>query len=78
MKAHSTPSGSEMLLVGLAIRLPALPLAGSILLLLPQEPRHSEIASVDPFVAKVDSQVGSKRERLHVGDAALNDMLLHD
>jgi hypothetical protein len=78
MKAHSTVSGSEMLLVGLAIRLAALLLAGSILLLLPRELRHGEIACVDPFVAKVDSQVVLKKERLHAGDATLNDMLLHD
>jgi hypothetical protein len=78
MKAYSRVSGSEVLLGALAIRLAALVLTGSILLLLPRQPRAIDLACVRPLVARTGAQVAPTIERLRVGDALLDDMLLHD
>lgn len=78
MKAYSRVSGSEVLLGALAIRLAALVLTGSLLLLLPRQPRAIDLACVRPLAARTDAQAAPRIERLRVRDALLDDMLLHD
>jgi hypothetical protein len=72
MKAHATVSGSEILLGVLAIRLAALVLTGSILLLL-QQPADNEPANAPSPAANSATQTAAKIERL-----AFEDMRLHD
>ncbi|MGX9427711.1 MULTISPECIES: hypothetical protein [Bradyrhizobium] len=77
MKNHSAASGSDVLLGVIAIRLAALVLTGSILLLLPRQPRDDS-ACVPSLAGRSDLQVASEAERLHVSDPVAGDMLLHD
>ncbi|MDI4233289.1 MULTISPECIES: hypothetical protein [unclassified Bradyrhizobium] len=78
MKNHSAASGSDVLLGVIAIRLAALVLTGSILLLLPRQPRDDDSACALPLAERSDLQIASKAERVRVSDPVAGDMLLHD
>ena len=78
MKARSTISASEIWLGALAIRLAALVLTGSILLVLPRQPVGNDRAAACLLEAETGPHVAPKTERLRLSHAALGDMLLHD
>ncbi|MBO4221608.1 hypothetical protein [Bradyrhizobium neotropicale] len=60
----------------IAIRLAALVLTGSILLLLPRQPRDDS-ACVPSLAGRPDLQI-AKAEPVRVSDPVASDMLLHD
>ena len=78
MRTHSTISGSELLLGVIAIRLAVLILAGWSLVLLPRQARDSELACVASLATRIETRTSPKVISSHVGDVALDDMLLHD
>ena len=78
MRTHSTISGSELFLGVIAIRLAVLVLAGWSLVLLPRQARDSELACPPSLATRIETQTPPKMISSHVGDAAFDDMLLHD
>lgn len=78
MRTHATISGSELLLGVIAIRLAVLVLAGWSLVLLPRQARDSELACGPSLATRIEAQTPPKMISSHVGDPALDDLLLHD
>jgi hypothetical protein len=77
MRAHGEVGWSEVLLSLVAIRLSAIVLTATTLLLLPPQPHHNALVYVATR-GKTEKHVASEGERLRANSVQVHDMLFHD
>ncbi|MBC9879372.1 hypothetical protein G8O24_18690 [Bradyrhizobium sp. INPA01-394B] len=78
MRIHATMSGSDLLLIVIAIRLAALVLAGWGLTLLPHQTRDGELVCIPTSAARIETQPAVTTVSPRLADAAFDDMRLRD